>query len=81
MGRARASEDIDVLIPRISFSEFLTIYDDLQKTDFYCLNTDDSKEMYEYLSENLAIRFAKKDTIIPNMELKFTKTKFDEIAL
>ena len=37
--------------------------------------------MYEYLTENIPIRFAKKDTIIPNIEMKWAKNKFDKIAL
>jgi len=37
--------------------------------------------MYDYLSEYNPIRFAKKDTIIPNVEMKWAKNRFDMITL
>ena len=45
------------------------------------MNTEEDKDIYEYLTDDLAVRFAKKDTIIPNIEMKWAKNKFDEIAL
>jgi hypothetical protein len=35
LGRARASEDVDVIIPRITFSDFKKLYRDLKENDFY----------------------------------------------
>lgn len=81
LGRARASEDVDVIIPRITFSDFKKLYRNLKENDFYCLNAEDEEIVYSYLEENLAIRFAKFDTIIPNIELKWIKNDFDKIAL
>jgi len=81
LGRSRASEDVDIIIEKIDFDSFSKFVGELYQKDFYCLNTDNVKEMYSYLKDNLAIRFAKKETIIPNMEVKFPKTKFDKIAL
>ncbi len=81
LGRARASEDIDVLIPKIDFLTFLKIYNELKTNDFYCMNAEEDSDVYEYLEDDLAIRFAKKDTIIPNIEMKWIKRRVDEISL
>ena len=81
LGRARASEDVDVIIQKIDFSKFQALYSELLKNDFYCLNAEKDKVIYDYLKDNLAVRFAKKGNIIPNIELKWIKHKFDELAL
>ena len=81
LGRARASEDVDILIPRIDFSTFKNLYSNIRKNNFYCLNAEDKKTVYSYLEDNLAVRFAKKDTMIPNIEMKWAKHAFDKLAL
>ncbi len=81
LGRARASEDIDVIIPKIDFSTFKILYSDLKKNNFYCINAEQESEVFEYLKDNLAIRFAKNGTMIPNIEMKWAKNRFDELAL
>jgi hypothetical protein len=81
LGRARASEDVDILIPRIDFSTFKNLYINIRKNNFYCLNAEDEKTVYSYLEDNLAVRFAKKDTMIPNIEMKWAKHEFDKLAL
>ena len=70
LGRTRATEDIDIFIPKISQDQFNKLYVDLQK-NYWCLNTENIDEMYDYLKEGLAIRFAKPNTSIPNFEVKF----------
>ncbi|HMA82694.1 MAG TPA: hypothetical protein VKP59_00530 [Candidatus Thermoplasmatota archaeon] len=81
LGRARASEDVGIIIPRVDFSDFKKLYGNLKENGFYCLNAEEEEIVYSYLEENLAIRFAKLDTIIPNIELKWIKNDFDRIAL
>ena len=81
LGRARASEDIDVITPRIDFATFEMLYQDIKKNDFYCLNAEKESEVFEYLEDNLAVRFAINNTMIPNIELKWAKNDFDKIAL
>lgn len=81
LGRARASEDVDIIIPRNNFETFKKIYADIKKQNFYCLNAEEDKTVYSYLEDNLAIRFAKIDTMIPNIELKWVKNDFDKAAL
>ncbi|MFH1064958.1 MAG: hypothetical protein V1734_00430 [Nanoarchaeota archaeon] len=81
LGRARASEDIDVIIPKMSQSCFLQLFKDIKANGFYCLNSHTGESAYEYLKENLALRFAKEGDVIPNMELKFAKNKIDDLTL
>ena len=81
LGRARASEDVDIIIPRTNFETFEKLYSDIKKRDFYCLNAEEDKTIYSYLEDNLAVRFARIDTMIPNIELKWTKNDFDKTAL
>ena len=81
LGRARASEDVDVIIPKIDFPKFQSLYTELKKNNFYCLNAEVVSTVYDYLKDNLAVRFAKNDTIIPNIEMKWIKSDFDRFAL
>jgi hypothetical protein len=81
LGRARASEDVDIIIPKIDFTIFQSLYKDIKKHNFYCLNAEDDVTVYDYLKDNVAVRFAKKENIIPNIEMKWVKNKFDKIAL
>ena len=81
LGRARVSEDVDVIIQKIDFSTFQALYKKLKKNNFYCLNAEEDSTIYDYLSDKLAVRFAKKNKTIPNVELKWVKHKFDKLAL
>jgi len=81
LGRSRASEDVDLIIPKISLSNFESLYKELVAHDYTCLNVDDVKTIFNYLQDELAVRFAKKGKIIPNIEFKWVKNKFEEAAL
>ncbi len=81
LGRSRVSEDVDLIVPKMDFEAFKGLLSDLRKSGFYCLNADKEKIIYSYLTDNFAIRFAKNDTVIPNMEFKFAKNKFDDLVL
>ena len=81
IGRARVSEDIDIIIPKMNFSKFSLLLKELKKNGFYCLNAEKNQKIYDYIKNNFAIRFAKNNRVIPNIELKFAKTKIDDIAL
>lgn len=69
LGRSRATEDIDMLIPKMTIEEFTILWNKIHDKDFECLNTDSSIEAYNMLS-NHAIRFSKINEPIPNMEFK-----------
>lgn len=77
-GRARSTEDIDIFIKRIDKNKFVELYNNLINNDFYCLNSSDVSEIYDYLIKGSAVRFAEKDKIIPNFEIKFPKDLLDE---
>jgi len=78
LGRSRATEDVDLFIERLSIDKFMSFYDELMKKGFWCLNGDNPIEMFSYLSDGLAVRFAREGKSIPNFEVKFPKRKIDE---
>ena len=78
-GRNRASEDIDVIIDRISMESFLRLWNSLGKTE--CIITQEPREAYSYLKDGLALRFSWKGEIIPNIEMKFARTDAHREAL
>lgn len=76
-GRSRNSEDIDLFIEKINYDTFEKLWQKLY-FDFECIIEDDIKEaFYEYLNQGLPLRFSKKNTFIPNMEIKFAKDQLD----
>jgi hypothetical protein len=80
-GRNRASEDIDIFIERLNFEKFKKLWDKLSD-NFDCIITSDPKVAYNtYLQNETAIRYAKKDEIIPNIELKFPTKDLDKWTL
>jgi len=82
LGRTRTTEDIDILIPKIDFNVFKGLYEDILLSNFWCINANTSETIYnDYLDKETAVRFARKDEAVPNIELKFIKTNVDEITL
>jgi len=45
LGRARASEDVDIIIPRMDEAHFSRFVEDLKKNGFECLNADKTEEI------------------------------------
>jgi len=80
-GRSRGTEDVDFIIEKISKEKFNKFYDELIKEGFWAINSDDFNELFSMLSDRLAIRFAEKNKVIPNMEVKFVKDNIDQLAL
>jgi hypothetical protein len=81
LGRARVSEDVDLIVPKMEFSKLKSLLADVSKGGFYCLNAESPESIYDYLKDGVAVRFAKIGKVIPNMEFKFAKNKFDNLAL
>ena len=76
-GRSRVSEDVDIIVERIEFDKFEKLWDALKK-DFVCINAKEAKEAFgRYLQAGVALRFAKKNRFIPNIEFKFPKISLD----
>jgi hypothetical protein len=80
-GRSRSTEDIDIVIERISYEHFFNFYQKLTEKDFWFLNNENPKELFGMLKEGDSIRVAKTNRVIPNIELKLTKTKYDSYSL
>ncbi len=78
LGRTRATEDVDIFIKKISYEKFCDMYQELKKKGFWCINGENEKEIFSYLNDGLAVRFAKKGSSVPNFEVKFPKRKVDE---
>ena len=80
-GRARGTEDIDIITDRIDRRTFEIFFNDLIERNYWFLNSDDQNDLFGMLNENLAVRIAKSGEIIPNIELKFEKDYFDNFSL
>ena len=81
LGRDRATEDVDVIIPKINKEELNLLYKDLIADGFWCLNSSDLNEMHDMLISKHSIRFAIEPQVSPNVEIKFSKDVYDDIAL
>lgn len=80
-GRTRGTEDIDLIMERVDFNRFKTIFEDLKQSGFVCMQSADVKEIYDYLTENLSVRFTRKNKPLPEMEVKFAKDELDNYQL
>lgn len=80
-GRARGTEGIDIIIEKMDRGMFERFFNDLTERNYWFLNSDDQNDLFNMLNENLAVRIAKIDEIIPNIELKFVKDYFDNFSL
>ncbi|MBI2522906.1 hypothetical protein HYW19_00800 [Candidatus Woesearchaeota archaeon] len=81
LGRDRATEDIDIITPKTDKNGLKLLYDDLTKNGYWCLNSSDLDDIYEILRSKHSIRFAIEPNISPNVEIKFSKDFYDDIAL
>ena len=80
-GRNRASEDIDVVCQRFSLETFEDLWGSIIH-DYDCIITNNAKEAYvDYLNTGLALRFARKGYIIPNIEMKFATNTLQHNAI
>lgn len=80
-GRTRGTEDVDVFIEHVDKKMFVNFYNNLIRDGYYFLNPENKNGLYEMLTDKLGIRAAKKDTIIPNIEMKFIKDDIDLFTL
>jgi|SRR3989338_2184575 len=80
-GRTRTTEDIDIFIEGLSKEKFNVLYRDLKKHGYWCLNAENADEIYSYLDDGFAVRFALENKTIPNFEIKFAKDISKKSAL
>ncbi len=81
-GRSRATQDIDMIIPKISKHAFVALHNDLVKEGFSCVQGDKPEEIYDlYLAENTSIRYLYGNEFLPEMEVKLAKDLLDNIQI
>jgi len=77
LGRARATEDIDMFIKKLPIDKFFELFKELKENEFWCLNAEEPDEIYNYLMGSLPVRFARINQAIPNFELKWSENRID----
>jgi hypothetical protein len=81
-GRARGTEDIDIIIEKLAPEKFEKLHRDLIKNNFVCVQSDKPDIIYQdYLSEFSSVRYTWKDRPLPEIELKFAKDELDNLQL
>lgn len=81
-GRSRATQDIDMILEKISKETFIALHNELAKNGFNCIQGDDPKEIYEYyLAEATSVRYIYQKEFLPEMEVKLAKDLLDNIQL
>ncbi len=68
-GRARGTEDVDILAPLLPNEKFKLLFYELQKSGFWCYQGDEASSVYDYFKALVSVRFARKDELFPNIEL------------
>ncbi len=79
LGRSRATEDIDLLVPKMNLKDFEKLWTEVHNTGFECINTSNLSEAFNMLKKH-AIRFFKKGKPTPNVEFKIIKTDLDKYS-
>ncbi len=79
-GRARATEDIDVLVERFDETTADDLADKLRDAGFWgsAMPLD---RLHETLSDELPFRVAEDGHLVPNVELKFPTDEYDRTSL
>jgi len=81
-GRSRGTEDVDLIVEKIGVKEFEALFKDLAKNGFECIQPGTPEEVYtDYLLEDASIRFVRKGSFVPEMELKLAKDPLDEYQI
>ncbi len=68
-GRTRGTEDVDMLVPVMSKSQFTKLFAELCEKGFWCYQSENSDEVYDYIKEMVSVRFARVKEMYPNIEL------------
>jgi|SRR3989338_3166688 len=81
-GRTRATEDIDMIVERMSKKTFNKLHHDLVAHGFVCMQSDVADELFDdYLTKKANVRYTYKDKHVPEMEVKFAKDELDMLQL
>ncbi len=79
-GRSRGTEDVDVIIEELDEEMTREFGEKVKDRGYWCINSEISN-IYEMLKDDLAVRFAEKDKVIPNFEVRFASDKFERYAV
>jgi hypothetical protein len=79
-GRSRATEDIDIILERLSREQTIAFADRLHEEGYWGTSMP-LDELYETLSDGVRQRVAEEGTMIPNFELWFVKNDYEQTAL
>jgi len=80
-GRARGTEDIDMIVDKLNMEEFLRLHRDLINGGFVCIQSEYPEKIFDdYLNRGISVRYVWKDDgfFPPEMEIKFPKDELDE---
>jgi len=80
-GRSSGTEDFYIFIEKMDFQTFKQLEDKLRQKKYWYLNTKNPLELYAMLNNIFAIRAAIQDTVIQNIEIKFTNDRIDRDSL
>lgn len=81
LGRSRTTEDIDIFIDKINFEDFSKFFNAIADNGYWLVDSDSLEDAFDRLQKALSIRAAKKDTVIPNFEIKYAKKETDFLSL
>ena len=79
-GRSRATEDIDIVIERLSQERTAALAERLRDEGYWGA-TMPLDDLFDTLSDNVRQRVAEDGTMIPNVELWFVKNEYERAAL
>lgn len=81
-GRSRGTEDIDMIIEKLSWEKFNELHNDLIEGGFECMQSEQPKVIYnDYLCNGDSVRYTQKEHMLPEMEIKFAKDEIDVFQL
>ena len=81
-GRTRATEDIDMILPRLDVKTFELLHRGLTVAGFEAMQSDSAQTLFnDYLKDGLSIRYVKIGMALPEMEIKFSKDALDDYQL
>jgi hypothetical protein len=82
-GRSRNTEDIDIFIKDDGLESFSKFYDKIVSDGkYWAINTIDASDAYDLMTTHKSsLRFAEKNTLDPNFEIKFANKETDYYSL
>lgn len=82
-GRTRGTEDVDMIIEKISKKRFEELHNALKNGGFECIQSDNPEVLFQYLDKRTSLRYVRSEQNFfpPEMEIKFPKDELDEQQL